>query len=409
MTSQVVLMNSLSVAIASDSVISTRDHEDAIRTRSTSEKIIRISGEHQVLCMTSGLSAFHQFPYEVLLWEWSRSLKGSLDSVKDYANSFIQWLANSSHLRTEEIEGDEYIRCFEGFFRRFWNASKEFEAKDATSIDDDFRSKYLSHVKLWTDWVEKQSLLPGLSDDWAESLSRKHNEILNQKYEYWFGDDRPQIEEAEKLIKDAAKRCLSRSIYPPQTDLVFTGFGEAELLPHLVVINLYGLVDGRVRRSEIKDIEGDEGYFHFFGQADASVQFVRGIDWEMKNSALNFVQDVSEELAERVKNVAASHPDEDEVAKLLEDFGNLRQNLRIHLDEISEDQFVSPFMKVLNLSPEADLAKLAESIVNIESMRQAIDKSNPTVGGPIDVAVISKLRGCQWVRHKSLDDAIKSR
>lgn len=49
-----------------------------------------------------------------------------------------------------------------------------------------------------------------------------------------------------------------------------------------------------------------------------------------------------------------------------------------------------------------ELGMLAESMVNLTSIRRkvAIDSNSRTVGGPIDVAIISKGDGFIWVKRK---------
>src|SRR5262249_6201751 len=59
---------------------------------------------------------------------------------------------------------------------------------------------------------------------------------------------------------------------------------------------------------------------------------------------------------------------------------------------------------VLNL-PLEELASMAESLVNLTSFKRRITPDAETVGGPIDVAVISKSDGFIWIRRKHYFDA----
>lgn len=54
-------------------------------------------------------------------------------------------------------------------------------------------------------------------------------------------------------------------------------------------------------------------------------------------------------------------------------------------------------MKIL---PKDELAAMAESLVNLTSFRRKLSMGAETVGGPIDVAIISKGDGFIWVKRK---------
>ena len=49
-----------------------------------------------------------------------------------------------------------------------------------------------------------------------------------------------------------------------------------------------------------------------------------------------------------------------------------------------------------------DLARVAESFVGLQVLRQLTQAEMETVGGPIDVAVITRADGFRWVSGKSL-------
>ena len=48
----------------------------------------------------------------------------------------------------------------------------------------------------------------------------------------------------------------------------------------------------------------------------------------------------------------------------------------------------------------SDVANMAESLVFLTYLQRQISSSEESVGGPVDVAVITKVNGLQWVKHK---------
>ena len=50
--------------------------------------------------------------------------------------------------------------------------------------------------------------------------------------------------------------------------------------------------------------------------------------------------------------------------------------------------------------PKDELANMAETLVNLTSFKRRVSMSAETVGGPVDVAVISKGDGFVWIKRK---------
>jgi hypothetical protein len=59
---------------------------------------------------------------------------------------------------------------------------------------------------------------------------------------------------------------------------------------------------------------------------------------------------------------------------------------------------------MVSFMPKQELASFAESLVNITSIKRRVTAELETVGGPVDVAVISKSDGFVWVKPKHYFD-----
>jgi hypothetical protein len=55
--------------------------------------------------------------------------------------------------------------------------------------------------------------------------------------------------------------------------------------------------------------------------------------------------------------------------------------------------------------PKDELGAMAESLVNLTKFKRRISREKETVGGPIDVAVITKGDGFVWMKRKHYFDA----
>ena len=70
------------------------------------------------------------------------------------------------------------------------------------------------------------------------------------------------------------------------------------------------------------------------------------------------------------------------------------------MGEYRQKQFTGPIMNILAKLPHTELAAMAETLVSLTSFHQRLTPGVETVGGPIDVAVISRGDGFVWLKRK---------
>lgn len=76
------------------------------------------------------------------------------------------------------------------------------------------------------------------------------------------------------------------------------------------------------------------------------------------------------------------------------------QHFRGQLSALLETQNSQPIMSIVESLPKDELAEMAEALVNLTSLKRRVTPEAETVGGPIDVAVISKGDGLIWIKRK---------
>ena len=70
------------------------------------------------------------------------------------------------------------------------------------------------------------------------------------------------------------------------------------------------------------------------------------------------------------------------------------------IDEVIRERFTSGIVDTVESFNVEDLVNMAESLISITNLQRHITSSEETVGGPIDVAVITKTGGFQWAKQK---------
>jgi len=83
------------------------------------------------------------------------------------------------------------------------------------------------------------------------------------------------------------------------------------------------------------------------------------------------------------------------ISSILKDFEELRRK-----------KIVYPMLSVVQNLPKEEMAAVAESLVEVTSLRRRMDSDIESVAGPVDVCVISKGDGLVWIKRKHYFDAL---
>ena len=75
------------------------------------------------------------------------------------------------------------------------------------------------------------------------------------------------------------------------------------------------------------------------------------------------------------------------------------------VNEWARENHIDKVLNAVSVLPKDELASMAESLVNLTSFKRRVTLDAETVGGPIDVAVISKGDGFVWIQRKHYFDS----
>jgi hypothetical protein len=78
--------------------------------------------------------------------------------------------------------------------------------------------------------------------------------------------------------------------------------------------------------------------------------------------------------------------------------------LRRAWSDAKKTRYSDPVMQMVTSLPKDELGAMAESLVNLTKFKRRVSSAQETVGGPIDVAVITKGDGFVWVKRKHYFD-----
>jgi hypothetical protein len=202
---------------------------------------------------------------------------------------------------------------------------------------------------------------------------------------------------AETLCRDVATDMRS--------GLVVTGFGEQEYMPALIEYHLEEMALGRLRcveaRSAVIDAKTPSVVMPF-AQQEMVYSFMEGVDQrsleQMTGSTWHLFTGVVDEIIKKVGAADATLGAELEKA-IAPKVPALLDKLFKGWKEQREEHW-RPVLSITRSLPKDELAAMAEALVNLTKFRRRVTTARETVGGPIDVAVITKGDGFVWVKRK---------
>lgn len=430
MTSQIVLLNGLGVAMASDSAVSAGD-----RVMNASEKIFDLPKPHKVAILISGSAEFMGYPWEVLFDAWTGTLTKSMPSVLDYGNSLCDWLKVKlpSHSTTATLD-DDFIRNKIESVLPFTHESLRNIAMPKISSLLDGPEMDLANEMHWTnetcqlvesklsaetkneihDWLVgyinwyKESFTPadGISAAQANVWVTNYLSLLTTAAEfdqeltildYWINDI-PFHDEFRHLFIELCCATLTNPHIQNAATLVIAGFGDNELFPSYWKCDFYGVVSGNlIKKNEVFSEGSRNPRWISLGQTGAIDQLIEGYDQLVEDVANTHHRNSLLDIEKQIPDI-----DDPQIlefkAKVAEIVAS--DTISNSLKPAGREHRTGPFQNAISMSPLANLADYASQLVGVQAAHASMTQANPTVGGPIDVATITRRSGFVWVNHK---------
>src|SRR5690606_25895211 len=92
------------------------------------------------------------------------------------------------------------------------------------------------------------------------------------------------------------------------------------------------------------------------------------------------------------------------VAAMREYLQQAGESLLSTAQKAQHDDHAIPFIQSVAFLSKDEMAELAESLIRLTSLKRRVTMNEETVGGPIDVAVISRSEGFVYVKRKHYFD-----
>ena len=399
MTAVVGILNKQGIAVAADSAVTVSNPNNR-KIYNSANKIFTLSKYHPVGVTIYNNASFLGIPWEVLIKEYRKQLgEKSFPKLNDYKQDFFRWLRKNNFFSNEaDIDNflfHDYISFLQALIS---DIEKEgFEETFLTLLD-----KYINEE------IPKHRTVEGLSDmekvkvkDHVTKLTPKLIEILKEHFTF----DEQKI--SQPLI-EAYSEFLLHDQFLQFSGLVFVGYGEVEIFPGLIPVNV-SIIVGDQLRYNTEDSKSafinnqNSACIRPFAQTDVIDTILQGISPELSKMTSKVFGDFLQSFLKEIKSIdSIPQPvihrlDNLNVQKYIQDYNN-------KLDNIISEKYVGPLMDAVSQLSKEDLAEMAESLVYLTYLKRRFTMAEESVGGPVDIAVITKGDCFIWIKRKHYFD-----
>lgn len=419
MTSEVVILNKKGLVLAADSAVTTgMSNGNHPRYSKAANKIFDASIYGNVAVTIFGSADIDRVPWELAIKMFRAKQVGckQLPRISDYVDALTAFLKSNGALFPSSLLvllKQERLRDAMLYVLR--TADRLFPGllDENASIPD--------RVALW--------------DQARTALNNKlhglpvHSALTDVEYGKAIADSGPFIAD---VTSELANTSLGSVISSPRelaelaiaalykdsvavlsgyTGLVTAGYGEEEIFPQYQCIHVHGHIGSELlvdipaylgtdyARREITHTEGS--WIQAFAQSSMIDVFTDGFGYSLRNiirgKSLSKFQAVVDELRSVGVPIPANVSD-----PIIE--SAQKAFMREWQTENYEVNF-QPLLAVLGGLSIQEMAHLGENLLTLESLKERVTSPSESVGGPIDIAAITKAEGLVWVKRKHFFDA----
>lgn len=398
MTAIVGVLNKHAVAIAADSAVTMGNTHKVINS---ANKIFTLSKYHPVAVMTYSNAAFMGTPWDIIIKEYRKQLgEKGFSFLIDYVNDFIAFLHNRHFFCDDQTQHDfmkyildlfynlccDEIRRDKGFPKENIPTSEQVEEKLSQCLKNnkeadkcvEFASFPFEDFKKYADSDIKT---------YAKNIGLKNDLLLMESFYYYLS---------------------AQFSMPFYTGLVFVGYGESEIYPSLHPINIVFGIDNHLKYVEdnsnaVKISEhGLEAVIVPFAQIDVTQTIIRGINPSFQDIIYNVINKSVKSLSGAITNILDENPSTSVVSAAVKslDIDSIIKEITMQINKKMRETYTDPLLNTVVSLDKEDMANMAESFISLTSLVRRMQPGEETVGGPVDVAVISKGDGFVWINRK---------
>jgi len=407
MTAIVGTINKRGVAFAADSA-ATHSVSSKHKITNHANKIFELSKYHPVGVCICGNLDFLGLPWEEVFKLFRQDLKEtSYPSLKDYSKKFFEFLKTKIMKKLVLGQSINLRIIVDGFLREIINISKsELEKEGVITSEENLFIKIQEKLEYFEKLYSTANRCEDFEDYSEEAFINYAKDIIEDVLKDVLASRICPTNFIHQFIKPLYLIIVSTvHVYIVNTEIIFWGFGEDEVFPSYYSYIISSAFDGRIKltnKSEYVVSNINHACVEPFAQTDVASTVIKGIDDELRNKFYDSykasITVLRDEIIDKLKSSNA--PDSIITALKSIDMNSYTKLFAEGMDQYIRESYIDKLVNTVSYLSKEDLADMAESLVRMTYLKRRITSEEESVGGPVDVAVITKGDGFIWLKRK---------
>lgn len=404
MTAIVGILNRHAIAVAADSAETVGR---GVKIYNKANKIFALSKYHPIgIAIYSNANFNSCIPWETVIKMYRKKLgKKSFATVKDYENDFFQYI--NTYFRPQFLSKREEDKVFIQDLFNFWITSIVRKLPNSNRMTGNINP--VDIPKLKTELNNYNTLCSGLpiidvyKDISREQFSIYVSSLIRLSLSQIQSNASVYAEISELVIDTLYNICCKKiDLVASYTGIAIFGYGEDEIFPCLSHSQIFDIFSGVLlyKTIEINKASASKAFICPMAQTDVIQSYIMGISPEVEQtfvlSSLKAINSIMESVCRQLEQINPS------LAKIFAkiDVTPVQRRYIENLSDFKQKSIVKPLMDTVATMEKEDMAELAENLIYLTSLKRRITPNLESVGGPIDVAVVSKGDGFIWIKRK---------
>lgn len=409
MTAIVGTLNRRGIAFAADSA-ATYSTSSTRKITNNTNKIFELSRKFPVGIAIYNNLDFYGIPWEIIIKTYRNTflIDKSFPKLSDYVDDFWQYLYTVILPKVSVKDQRGMLTYFISRLKdETISTSKNELERKATALDSNalFEEMVTFLSKLAKDY-SSHSKTSEFKDYSEESFINYSGGMIDNVLSDILKDPACPKEFKGLFIKALYEIITADTpVYLSQTGLVFWGYGEDELFPSYYQHEVSIAFDGIIKHWKL-------GYYQVsndtnaciapFAQTDVANTVVRGIDQKLRDTINTNVGNAFVCFRNVIVDVLKKAKAPKVLVNALNELDVLAQ-ASLFIDDLNnyiKTNYTDKLLDTVAFLSKEDLADMAESLVRMTCLKRHITTDEESVGGPVDVAVITKGDGFVWIKRK---------
>ena len=406
MTSEVVVMNRAGVALAADSAV-TLEIGDSLKVRNSALKLFTLSKYRPVGVMVYNNASLLGVPMETIIKLFRRQLgKKGYSTLGEYGEALIRFLDGNEALFPETVQDRHFLQAVEMEYLRIRKDVRvEFADRGVYGDGDDqaqvAESVIAKRLEFWRNQEDADYFEEVRASDVVDRISGGVNDVVQSVFFGW-----PVGDKGVKMLREIVDHLVEKDEFPLDvfSGLVIAGFGEEEHYPVVQRIEIGGVYGGRLKvRPPTMDAvsENQPADIQAFAYTVMVERFLVGVSGSelrhLENAAV-YIREMPVRAVETVPEL-----DGEQRERAIEAARRMGEDRAAEFEQSARRGFDQRWQKIVGAVDAlmiSELAQVASTLVGLSSFEKQMSPESETVGGPVDVAVISKGDGFIWIDRK---------